>query len=406
MAISTINTLANAFKTNYREPILVQLNEQAGPVWAALDKRNEDVVANAFKITLEYGRSGGVGSRPENGDLPAASTRLYKQGEAVTKNVFAHISLTHKLLVGSMNRDMTLVVNELDRQTQNATTDAKDYISRNFMTDHSGKFGQVTSYAAGPPRVITLEVSASILDAFYPGQVIDVLTNLGVAKAQNLPIIDVDYDAGTVTIDPSVTIGTAPAAGDIITIAGSHNSDLTGLMEILTKNNTIYGINRAQSKYFNPNVQYKDTNNDGTGTPAALDSMWIERAINDIEKRMGDHPDFIVCNYGVKRAYEEEQRQYSRNTEMLKVDGGFNLVSYNGVPISPEKYFPARSLAVLTMPNFYLGRVADWEWIDNDGSILNRIDNKAAFDATLALYAELICTKPAAQSFIGGIQEA
>jgi hypothetical protein len=401
MAISTINTLMEAFKTHYREPISIQLNEQVSPVWAAIEKRNENVVGNEFEITLEYGRSGGVGSRAEDGNLPTPSTRLYKKGKAQTKNIFARISLTHKLLLSSMNRDMTFVVNELDRQTNNVMTDAKDYISRNMMTDHSGKFGVVSAYVAGPPRVITLSPTASIIEAFYPGQVIDIITSAGVAKVSGISIIDVDYDAGKITLDTSTTIGTAPVATDIITIAGSYNTDLTGLMEILTKDTTIYDIDRASNKYFNPNVQDKYD----TGAPTPIDSMWIETAMNSIAKRQGKKPDFIVCNYGVQNAYVEEQRQYSRNIEMEKVDGGFELVAYRRTPISPEKYFPAESLAVLTMEDFFLGRVSDWTWIDNDGAILNRLSDKAAFDATLALYAELVCTRPAAQSFIKGIQE-
>ena len=62
-------------------------------------------------------------------------------------------------------------------------------------------------------------------------------------------------------------------------------------------------------------------------------------------------------------------------------------------------------MALINLNDFELAQLADWDWLDADGAILTRITNKAAYEATMALYAELICKRPGGQAIILGIEE-
>lgn len=392
MATSTLTTVAEALKTYYQGPIIKQLNEKSGPLYAALKKRNRTAVGNLFKFPLQYGRHGGIGARAEDGDLPTPSARKHKMGEASVKNLYARIALTDKLLKSSKDNRMAFV-DELTEQMANVTVDANDMIRRNLCNDHSGTMGLVASDVSGA-KVVT--VSGNI-EAFYEGQVVDILTDASSKSVDAKEIVDVDRDAGTITFADNVNVTT----GQKIVLAGNYNLELTGLKEILTKDNTLYGINRAQAKWFNPQVFDKTSG----GQPAAFDSLWMAKALKVVDNRVGETPSFFVCSDGVELAYVNEQNEYKRNPEMMKVDGGYKLISYNGVPITAEKYFMSNAMALINLNDFELAQLADWDWLDADGAILVRIANKAAYEATMALYAELLCKRPGGQAIILGIEE-
>ena len=395
MATSTLTTVAEALKTYYQGPIIKQLNEKSGPLYAALKKRNRTAVGNLFKFPLQYGRHGGIGARAEDGDLPTPSARKHKMGEASVKNLYARIALTDKLLKSSKDNRMAFV-DELTEQMANVTVDANDMIRRNLCNTHEGIMGIVSASVSNQKNVV---VDGNI-EAFYQGQVVDILTdNAGtITKSVDAQeIVDVDRDTNTITFGSNVTV----TEGQYITLAGNYGMELTGLKEILTPNNTLYGINRANAKWFNPQVFDKSSG----GQPAAFDSLWMAKALKVVDNRVGETPSFFVCSDGVELAYVNEQNTYKRNPEMMKVDGGYKLISYNGVPITAEKYFMSNAMALINLNDFELAQLADWDWLDADGAILTRITNKAAYEATMALYAELICKRPGGQAIILGIEE-
>jgi hypothetical protein len=103
--------------------------------------------------------------------------------------------------------------------------------------------------------------------------------------------VDVDWDSNTLrSVDVTVT------EGQYITLAGNYGLELTGLKEILTPNNTLYGINRANAKWFNPQVFDKSSG----GQPAAFDSLWMAKALKVVDNRVGETPSFFVCSDGVE----------------------------------------------------------------------------------------------------------
>lgn len=392
MATNTIQAVSEALKTWYMGPIIKEINEKSGPVFAAMEKKNMAAPGNLFKFPLQYGRHGGLGMRGENDDLPTPSARKYKQAQTEVKNAYAIMAITDKLLKASKSDKMAFV-SDLNEQMSNITTDAKDMIRRAICGDHWGVMGTVkTAVTAG--KVVTVDGS---VECFYEGQVVDILTDASTKSVTAKEIIDVDRDAGTITFADNVSV----TAGQKIALTGNYGMELTGLREIFTKGNTLYGIDRSKNSWFNP--VYFDKSKDGS--PTAFNSLWMSSALTTVENRSGESPAFFVCSDGVKLAYVEEQLTYKRNTEMMKVEGGYNLPTYDGTPISAERYADPNQMMLINMDNFILAQLAPWEWLDNDGAVLSRIANKPAYEATLACYCDIICTKPNSQAIIKGIKE-
>lgn len=396
MALSTVQTLEEALKTLYLEPLIKTIDTGSGPVFAKIDKNSKNVVGEDIKFALQYGRHGGIGARGESDDLPAPSPRQYKQGITSTKNLYGRISFSEKLMKISKNNAASFA-DQVSTQMEDITVDIRDMMRRNFMSKSDGIMGQVkTAVTAGKNVVVKGKIKT-----FYVGQVVDFFTLAGTTQtktAEAKMIVDVDYATNTISFADNVTVG----ADDYISLAGNYGKELIGLKEILTKDSTIYGIDRSKNKWYNPFVFDKKTG----GNTVAFNSLYLQEAIDEIEDFVGEKPDFITCDAGVHRAYMAEQLTYKRNIEYTKIDGGVEIVSYNKIPISKEKYMDPNTLYLINTKDLTLAQVADWGWMDADGSILSRVAEKAAYEATLTKYADLICRRPSAQALITGITAA
>lgn len=391
MGTSTLTTLENALKTYYRPAIIPQLDNGSGPMFAALRKTAEFVVGNKFKFGLEYGRSGGIGARGEYDDLPTPSARKYAQAEAETKTLASRFAITDKVLKTTKD-NRAAFVDQVTRQMDNLVIDGNDMLRRMMVGTSTGQMGTVSADVTAA-KVVTV---VGTIEAFYPGQLVDILTDADTKSVDGKEIVDVDYDNSTITFGENVTV----TEDQIICLAGDYGKEMTGLKDIMTAT-TIYGINRTNNKWFSPTVYDKYNG----GVAQDLDSLWMQTAIDQIKKRTGEKPNFIVCNDGVKRAYLDEQNAYKHNIDFKDVDGGYRLIAYDDVPITDEKYMDAEIMDFIALKEFILGRLGDWDWMDDDGAIMHRINNKTAYEGTMVMYADLLCMKPASNARIKGIKE-
>lgn len=392
---SSIGLLANALKDYYLDPITKMINEDSGPVYAAIEKSSENIVANEIVFAMQYGRHGGVGAIGEMDDLPDPAPRQYAQGRTTLKNLAATINFTEKLMLTSQNNQAAFI-DAVSTQMEDIVRDAKDMVRRNLMGKADGVMDEVSAAVSGAKNVV---VKGNI-KKFYVGQVVDIFSVSGttVTKAVNgKAIVDVDYTTNTISFADNVTVG----ANDKISLHNNYNNELTGLGDILTPNTTIYGIDRSTNKWYNPQV-YDKTN---SGSTVAFSSLYLQEAIDDIDDFAGTKPDFITCNAGIQRAYINEQNTYKRNVEYKDIDGGYRTMAYNDVAISKEKYMPSNTIYMLTTEFFTLAQLRDWHWMDEDGNMLKWISRKAAYEAALTKYCELLCKMPSAQGVITGITE-
>lgn len=283
---------------------------------------------------------------------------------------------------------------QLKMQMEDLLTDSKDMLRRMLVGDSKGVIATVADDATANA---TVEVDNTI--ALYPGQYIDILTSDGdTKKVDKKEIVNVDKVNNTITLESAVTV----VATDIVTLAGNYNNEFCGLKDIFTLDSSIYGINRSTYKWFNPIVEDIYSG----GVAQALDTIDMQKVMDDIEDTVGEPINMIITTPGVLRAYVDHEKTYKTNIEYMTVDGGFKLASYSGTPISKEKYAQKERMKFLNTKHILIAQLDDWDWLDKDGNVLSRISNKAAYEATLVKYAELICRKMASQGELKGIDEA
>ena len=143
-----------------------------------------------------------------------------------------------------------------------------------------------------------------------------------------------------------------------------------------------------------------------SATDGQIDDFTIQKVVDELEDVAGSTANFIVCNSGVRRAYQAYLTQSRSNIDTMNLEGGFKAISFGGIPVVADRFCPSGSMYVLNTDEFTLHQLCDWNWLEgDDGRVLKQIAGKPVYTATLVKYADLLCEKPAGQGVITGITE-
>lgn len=370
-----------------------QLNEELSYFYKLMEKNTAPAMGADSTFLVTYGRSGGIGSRAELGTLPTAAAANRLQIAVVPKNLYARISLSDRLIKSGMTG--AAFVNALDLEMKEIFRDAKDNLNRQMFGDGTGALALCTAIEPIGETVIAV----SNTRYFSEGMVIDTIdvqANPIVAENVGHTITVVNEAASTITVTPALTGATA--VGDAIVISGSYRLEITGLNAIMTPNNTIYSVNRANNTWFNPG--YIDAAN------VSLDDELMEQAIQRVDLKSGKKPEVILAGYRAFRVLKNYLAQFQRYNEMTtRYDAGHVTMSYNGIPVEQDKYQGDTTMDFLNIADtFQLLSIGElFSWFDMDGNILKPVPNLAAYEAILTNYAEIICKQPAANTRIANI---
>lgn len=385
-----VQAASEALKLYYLDGFKYQLNEGASALMAQIEKTTRNVVGGKIRMALRYGRHGGVGNRPDDGDLPTPNPRKTRQAEFDTKNIFARIQITDKAIEVSKS-DRGAFANLLTQELEDAENDAKELMARQLFGDGTGTLCTVTAVDI-TNKVLTVDN----VDYLAEGQYIDSLTAAGVKHDSAMEILAIDEDNKKVY----VSAVSATAVNDILTISGNYNNELTGLTAIIQAN-TLYGIDRTTNYW----LKAKRINVNGE-----ISETIMQQGIDFAEKRAGAKINFIVCSYGVRRAYQYMLQSQKRQFNTLQLKGGWEALEYAGgsqvkIGIVADKYCQAGTMKMLDTNDLAIYQVADWDWMDKHGAVLFPVSGKAAYEAVLRKYCDLGCSRPRGVVELYGITE-
>lgn len=375
---------------DYLPGFVSQINEQMSYFYKLMEQKEIATSGSDFTFLATYGRSGGVGMISETGDLPTPNAAGRKQISATVKDFGARFAMSEKLMRAS---SVAAFVDALDLEMKELQRDSKDNYNVQMFGNGSGVRATVTAIST-TSATITVD-SAQYL---FPNQIIDIIDESDLPTVTKLKtgakIINVDRKTGAVTIDSTVTV----AVGDIVAIANSYLQEITGLKAIMTKDNTIYGLNRANNKWFNPNVLTASSS-------VLLDDDLMEQALQEVDFESGKEPDVILSGYKAYRVLKNYLSQFQRFTEMpTRYDAGHKTMSYNGIAVERDKYQTTDVMDFLNMETFKFRTLGPmFDWMNRDGSIFRAVANKPQYEATLLSFAEIQCDHPASNCRITGI---
>lgn len=387
----TLQSAENALKTLYLGVVSDQLNTNANPLLAMIEQTTSDVWGKEIRKLAPYGINGGIGAGTETGDLPSSAQNNYAQFVLTLKNLYGTIEISDKAIRASQNNSGAFV-NMLAAEMEGLLKASKFNFGRMLYGDGSGKLAEV---AAVDGNDITVDSVTNLME----GMVIDILTasggSVGVSPRR---ITSIDRSNKTITVSGNAIASGTVTAGNILTVQGSFDNELTGLGAIFGNSTKLYGLERNSNKWLAPKTF--------AASSGKIDDVTIQKAIDTLEEVSGSTANFIVCPFGVKRAYQEYLTANRTNVDVMNLAGGYKALSYNGIPLVSDRFAPGGTMYILNTDEFNLHQLCDWRWLEgDDGRVIKQLANKPVYTATLVKYADLICNKPSGQAKITGITE-
>ncbi len=381
----TLTTATAALKTMYLDVVANQLNTQTHPFLAKVEHTAQDVVGKKIKKLVPYGVNGGIGAGTESGILPAVAENNYLLFEATLKNLYGSIEITDKALRAS-GSEAGAFVNLLTAEMEGLVDASRFNFARMLYGDGSGL---LTAGIATESGGYVFE--AESMDNLMVGQKVDVYVDD--VFVHSTRITGWDYAENTVVCDKAFTADMADDTKTVtLFIQGSKDKEITGLGALFNPEVTsLYGVSKAEHSFLNPLI---DTVAKVNFNEAKLMSM-----LDGVAESSDSNIDFITGSYDVRRAYSALLSQNKVNADILRLEGGYTALSFNGVPFIADKFLGSGKVYFLNSQDFRLHQLGDWQWIENDkGQILRQKEGFPTHSATLVKYAELVCSKPGGQA--------
>lgn len=388
----SVKAMDDVLKTFYLDVIAKQINCGASPLYDKIEKTSVNVNGKNATVPVYYGISGALLSTNDDGaTLPESCPIMRATLTVPLRNVYGVIDITDKAL--RLTRDSAEgVIDVLGTEIQGMINSARHSLNRMLWTDGLGKLGTVSDLSGHTSRS---KFPVDDVRLFTPGMKVDIYRGSTLIYAGQR-IGDVKVDTSQVVFTKSIPTSNPLQAGDTMYAYNSLNNELQGLPYLFDHNDDYY---YGQSKSENYGLQ---------GAERELGSALTTEAMQDfldlLESRSDTTPDLIVCDKKLRRDYIQYLQSNRTNIDYLNLDGGFRTLSYNGIPLYGERFCPSGEMYFLNTDNFKMVQLNNWEWLEgSNGSILNRLDDKAGYQAVLVKYCNYVATVPGSMGRLYGV---
>ncbi len=393
-----------AMKEVYLGPIRDELNS-ATPVYEYMQDGSEFISGRHAYIPLSVGRNEGIGARSEtsgNNTLPTAGQQAYNKATYRVAYVYGRIQISGPTIAASQKTEGAFE-EALDREISGLTRDMKHEANRMAWGNGDGILGFLPAGAG----VTTIAVTAGTsMRALRPNMKIDIRKYSDGTLADggdSNTISDVNNSTRVITV--TATITTTAANLPAIFREDSRIIEPYGLAAIVSTTNPkaayataitwsgngdglMGGIDRttADRDWW----KCQNLNNSGTNRPLTLDLLQQAEDEVDINSN-GTELDCYFTTYALRRKYAnillpERRFTVGLGGKQQELEGGWKGPSYNGVPIKVDKFAEPNKMFGLGEGTLYMFEMSDWDWMDKDGAVLNRVPNVDAYEATLFKY--------------------
>jgi hypothetical protein len=248
------------------------------------------------------------------------------------------------------------------------------------------------------------------------GMVIDVGTVANTTLRANAVVISaVDIAAKTVTVVG--TLSGSTTSTDFIFRAGSGGADgglgqkeITGLNAIVDSSGALFNIDPASVPKW---ASYEDGN---SGTNRSVAETMFTKASMEVNIRSGEQIDLWVTTDGVHRGVANlltTLKQFPSTNQLKSGYTGLDMGSVSQgnsgsqeVTLTYDKDCTGNTAYGLTTKRLQQYRMSDWEFMEEDGSVLSRVSGQDAYEATLFCYHELATDARNAHAKIADLTES
>lgn len=393
MAVSgaTLTTVANLLKTQYLPRVPFYFKQKY--FWLSrLRRKVRQLAGNSFVHPAITEETQGIGAGAHTADLPtpgSVSTMKPSFGPKPHRGrvrVFGGPMYATKNQRGAYLRTWVMETNSLMRALR------KDF-NFEFLGDGRGVLGILGGNETGQT---TLGSTNAITGFGGPsGRHI-------VPKGASVDIID-DTDDTTVILSAAavssvtgttVTLDAAPgatASGDYIIRSGSLGYAFNGVDAAIDDGNpplaNFGGIDRTAAG----NNYYQSQNVD-FGNDFSLDK--IDQLVDSVEEYSDGTISFLLMRNRYHRAFGRMLWDQVRFNGAGKLDGRWSSLQYMGKDFVADQGIKKNTMYCIDASTFEIAEVHPLGWMDMDGSVVFRVADKEAYEATATYHAALINYAP------------
>lgn len=432
-----------------------------------LRRNTRDVQGRTIHTAMNSGRNVGTQYVTEGAQLPDPDTQDYRQATYTTKYHYGRILFTGQSASSSRgNRGAFLRL--MDGEVQGLARDMQNEDNRVLFGDGSGRMARVSgalTLTGVPTSVVPVADPGGIVSQgggaqyFEVGQRLCALTftqealravgrtiandfRTSTGDIRTTTIISIDAAASTITIDRDWVTPAELATNDflyrVISDGGGNGIDqisdsftnrgheMNGLAAIISeadpalqRSGTAGGFvdesvglgnlsptNAAPAAggQFEPRWAAFAVHNGGV--PVAFQESMFQQAMDGVDLSGDGAIQLFMTTHGVRRAYAFTLTEQKRFVNTLSLPGGFKALSYNDIPVVVDKDCHRGRIYGMDLDSMELAYENDYNWLDKDGSVLHRLNDHDAYQATLFRYSELICRVRNRQAIIRDIQDS
>lgn len=362
-----------------------------------LETNTQDIEGREAVLDLNISRNQGVGSRAELADLPDPGRQGHVNVRTKLKYHYLRIQLSGQVIRDTKS-DQGSFTREVTSEMNGGVRDLKNDLARQCYGDGTGVIALASGAAAG--SVIPLAgASKQTIAQFGVGMLLDFGSTAATPGdlGTRIPVTAINRAAPSITVGATLggtALGTLTATSRISRSGsggtGATQSELTGLKAQISNTGPLFGID--------PAVQ-PDWASQVIPGGAVAESYFIE-AEQEVNMASGETIDLWITTALVHRkvaALLQSDKRFPGTTELKGGYTGLDMSSVmqantgaNTTTLTFDKDMVETGVAYgISTNRMMVYSNSDWEWMQEDGAVLDRVPNKDAYGATLFAYKEL-----------------
>lgn len=399
--------VANALLKNvYSNGINEQINSETPALGQIKSSgKNISTVGGAgVRFIAHFGRNHGIGARNEMERLPDAGQQVYAQGNTGLKSLYGTVQVTGQVM-NQAKADYQSFVNVVNDEVSRIKTDLAKDQNRQVYGDGTGTLATVATAGTASATIVFDDVhwveAGARVDLLQGTTLTNAVPTVRNPVANRfLIVVSVNPTTKAITFDQTVATFTV---GDVIVRSGgttnSWKKEWTGFGKLISATDVLFGIDPATYP------DWKSVVKTSTGT---LTELKMNQVVQEIRAK-GSKPTRILTTPGCYNAYWntlQTMRTYVNKTDL---EGGLGSLAfstpYGNIPILTDFDAPAGTIYFPNESEIEINTNVGWEWIDEQGSMWQKIPGYDGFVAEMRNYSELTTKRRNAHGKMTGVTE-
>jgi hypothetical protein len=392
-------------------PALQELLNNATPLLSAIEKEITPVEGGNFVVAIHRLRNNtsAIG-RSEGATLPSAGQQGFVRAIVPVKQLYSRINVSGKAIAATKSNKGAFL-KALESEMKYVMTDTKRGINRQLNGDGTGALAYWTGADNTSPATVddglgngttllgTGAVTCDLIDAS------DNSTKLG----DSIVVTRGAVSTATTSVSWTGTV-TGSADGDYLVLEDTLGNEMTGIQAVISDADPIL---QAGGLHSLPVTTYPDWKAVVLGSDSSKQDLsfpLIQQLVSRIVTESAiDEQDLKMfhCHPALRDTYVKLCQDERVFYNVMKLDGGWEAVTYNGKPIVADVQCRRNALYAITPSSLSLAQMAPLDFMDKDGSVFYRISggDVDAYGATAFVYQELMCKARNQNGVLLGINE-